>query len=117
MNREQALRAVRGLQRYDEGLVKQTLIPRHSRALERAGHAVYNSPRKRFWIKMLPVDKLTSGQNVLHYPTLRKYLKKTERRKIHAMYVDGQYLLWDGNHRTTAAIYLGKKKLRCVVWY
>lgn len=116
MRRDNALRAIAGLQRYEDGLIKHTIFPRYSRALELQAEKISNGGSKRVRLMWVELHKLHSRQKVLHLAALRRYVRQLPTRRLHVVCIRGKYMLWDGNHRATAALFLGRTRLRCWVW-
>ncbi len=114
MKADAALRATEGLKRYDKVFVKQTLIPTHSWASNIAARRISKDGRpKVMWIAL---RKLRSRQRFINYYALRRYIRKSSQKLPDVMRVGRSLILWDGNHRVSAAIYLGRTRIKCQVW-
>lgn len=117
MRRDFALRAIKGLARHKrKGCVLQTIIPSYNQRLYLQAERIAGGSSTRIVNVWVDLHKLRSRQEILDYQTLRRYITKPPRRCPHVMLVRGNFILWDGNHRVTAAIYRGRKRIRCHVW-
>jgi hypothetical protein len=126
MKREHAINVVSHLTRYRDQrctrparsgycYIKQTFFPRCTRAEElRAEKTAVHAYEKVQWIR---ADRVKSTQGCLGPRRLIYQLRRHPLKKLPTVIPmrGGWFLLWDGNHRATASVLLGKTKIKCQV--
>lgn len=126
MKREHAITMVRNLARYRDHrctrparkgytYIKQTFFPVCTRAEDKnAGQAAVHAYEKVQWIR---ADRLKSTQGCLGPRRLMYQLRHHPLKKLPTVIPmrGGWFLIWDGNHRATAGVMLGKTKIKCQV--
>jgi hypothetical protein len=102
--------------------IAQKKIPLATRRQVKAAVAI-NKPCKMLKKKILWVNlnKLRSDQMCLRFDKMLRHLRRyteLQRRRVRpgVIMIRGVPILWDGNHRVTAAILLGKRNIRCEVF-
>ncbi len=128
MKVEHAVRVVRNFRRYRVGkkttvwdqvgpLIPQDLIPKVTKTQDTAAYAVMEGKLYHSATRWVEVDKLHSTQDFLYFKSLMWVAKHFEKTP-HPMVVlsNGVYSIWNGNHRVTAAILLGKKRIRVTLY-
>ena len=93
-----------------QALLRRASVLECRRAERVAEHKGYRITK--VWVS---IDKVKSTQGVLRPRSLVYHLRRHPYRKrpIVIALSRGFYLLWDGNHRVTAAAMLGRKRIQC----
>jgi hypothetical protein len=144
MNLDHALRAAQNFKRYRLGkngktywsstgpFVPNKIIPFAPRSVISSCDVLMGGSRDRLVRRVMTIDPhdCFTFQNSLRIRSLlyqirqfdnsqSGYYVKKRRRVLHELpYMfayKGKYVIWNGNHRTTAALLLGRR-LRCVVY-
>lgn len=102
--------------------ISQAAIPSATQRQVKQGIAINNRDCHTEKIVWVEVAAIRSEQNCLRQDRLlwhlRHYAKMQREKKYPAiMMVGGVPILWDGNHRVTSAVLLGKTKIRCHVYF
>ena len=129
MRRSDARKLARAMRRYTSiwcsdsehagPYVKQSLIRLTAHRAQKQAERSLDYPRNHHYYtkpKWIPIKQMKSFQRGLIYRALIWQLSNTCRKlpdvvKMH----DGFYLIWNGNHRVTAAIMRGATRVRCHV--
>lgn len=124
MKLDDAIRVVKQLQRYRYrnciarhprgAFLCNALIPRATVAeFRQAVDAQKNPMGKMVWIE---IADLRSMQRCLAYDRLLYQLRRHPMKKVPIVVklATGRYYLWDGNHRATAGVLLGKRRIKCL---
>jgi hypothetical protein len=115
-----ALKLVRGMM--IPGVVKSGLIPRGSREEWNLTRKIMsgNWTRKVECVdphRCVSPQKIIRGRNLCyamrHWRTLQK---DRDTLPVVVSIGRGRFYVWDGNHRTTAALMLGKRRMRAMVY-
>lgn len=127
MKLDDAIKVVRQLQRYGDYkctrrsrrgyYVRNFLIKRCTKAeLKQAINATDRETlrhRREVWVDL---DKLKAEQVCLAPRRLLYQLRRVplKKRPTVIKLKDGTHLLWDGNHRVTAHLLLGRRRIKCI---
>jgi hypothetical protein len=127
MKRANALKLVHELARFkDENCkkrdprgfyVRQQFFPIWATTDEkRAVKARIGVRERTIWVRL---DKLKSTQGCLGRYRLAYQIRRHPLKKLPTVIAmgRGKYLIWDGNHRATSAILLGKSRIKCTELY
>jgi len=142
MHLEQAVRVVRNFRRYrllksgktqwyQAGpFIPQQLIPQTTAKQRRTAERLMTTKVKLCRVQQVDVRKIRSWQHCLRFKSLMWNVKNARRMQLVGrakdpdiagvdlptlVWADGVWVLWNGNHRTTANVLLGKTYLnaRC----
>lgn len=126
MRRENAIKLVRQMRRYDDHacrkprhngfVIKQVFFPKITqteyRIADDATDASHLRRSRRIWVSL---DRLKSDQGSLVVRRLVYQLRRHPIDKLPLVVAlpGGFYALWDGNHRATSALLIGRTRIRC----
>jgi hypothetical protein len=124
MKLDDAIRIVKQLQRFRYrncitrhprgAFLRNALITRATPSeLKQAIDAQKNPMGKMVWIEIID---LRTRQQCLAYGRLLRQLRRYPLKKVPIVVklATGRYYLWDGNHRATSGILLGKRRIKCL---
>lgn len=128
MKRDHAIKFVRELRRYVDhackrpraggGYVKQALFSRHvTRAEHRYAEAVVDiTKRRQTRVVWIDLAKLKATQRCLCRSRLTYQLRRyPSRNRPTVVKLPGDvWAIWDGHHRATAALLLGRRQIKCI---
>jgi hypothetical protein len=142
MKADRATRLAKQLRRYEQTkrgskwdpkgrFVVQAMIPVVSKAVESAVIGIMANAVRTARTEAVPIDKVWSTQRHLRIRSLLYQIKqfkhsqrgyyKSQRGRVTVkretdlptfFYYAGKYVLWNGNHRTSAGLLLGRSSIR-----
>jgi ParB-like nuclease domain len=73
---------------------------------------------KTVWVALSDIksEQMSLRRDRLLYQ-LRHYAEMQRKRRPTVVMARGTYTVWDGNHRISAGVLLGKKRMRCTLLY
>lgn len=124
MKLDHAIAVVRHLQRYHyrncvkrhpRGAFLKSLIPYVTNAQFKLAIAAQETRMgKMVWVE---IDALISTQKCLAFRRLLRQLRMYPNKKVPIIVqiAPGKFVIWDGNHRVTSALLLGKRRVKCLL--
>lgn len=112
----------RGRGRWSKHRVAQGLIPQAPRAVVRSVDRVMSDDLRKLRQRVLrvPLCSMWSFQDVLKIDGLRYALRHLDAmvrdEPVTVFRFRGKAVIWNGNHRATAAIIRGRRSIRCRVY-
>jgi hypothetical protein len=95
--------------------IRHVLIPHVTVAeFDQAVAAQKNSMGRMVWVA---IGDLKTTQRCLRYHSLLYQLRRHPLKKVPIVVrlASGKYVIWDGNHRATSAIMLGRRRVKCLM--